>query len=52
MRSQREGGLSTITQVKVLSPEITIIATGQNVHLLEASIAAGVMVSLQQRAGV
>ena len=40
MRSQRDGGLSAITQVKVLSPEITIVALGQGFHLLEASIAA------------
>ena len=37
MRSQREGGLSATTQVKVLSPEITIIARGQGFHFLEAS---------------
>ena len=40
MRSQRDGGLSAITQVKVLSPEITIVALGQRFHILEASIAA------------
>ncbi len=40
MRSQRDGGLSAITQVKVLSPEITIVALGQGFHFLEASIAA------------
>ena len=40
MRSQRDGGLSAITQVKVLSPEITIVALGQGFHILEASIAA------------
>jgi hypothetical protein len=39
MRSQREGGLSAITQVKVLSPEIINIAQGQGFHNLEASIA-------------
>ena len=39
MRSQREGGLSAITQVKVLSPEITNIALGQGFHYLEASTA-------------
>ena len=39
MRSQREGGLSAITQVKVLSPEICIVAQGQGFHFLEASIA-------------
>ena len=40
MRSQRKGELSAITQVKVLSPEITIIALGQGFHVLEANIAA------------
>jgi len=42
MRSQREGGLSAITQVKVLSPEIINIAQGQGFHFLEASIATRV----------
>ena len=37
MRGQREGGLSATTQVKVLSPEIIIVARGQGVHFLEAS---------------
>jgi hypothetical protein len=36
MRCQREGGLSATTQVKVLSPEIIIVARGQGVHFLEA----------------
>jgi hypothetical protein len=36
MRCQREGGLSAITQVKVLSPEIFNIAMGQGFHFLEA----------------
>ena len=40
MRSQRDGGLSAITRVKVLSPEIFIVALGQGFHFLEASIAA------------
>ncbi len=40
MRSQRKGGLSATTQVKVLSPEIVNIARGQGFHFLEASIAA------------
>jgi hypothetical protein len=40
MRSQREGGLSAITRVKVLSPEITVVALGQGFPVLEASIAA------------
>ena len=39
MRGQREGGLSAATQVKVFSPEITIVAQGQGVHFLEASTA-------------
>jgi hypothetical protein len=38
MRSQRKGGLSATTQVKVLSPEIVIMARGQGFHALEASI--------------
>ena len=40
MWSQREGGLSAITQVKVSSPEIINIAQGQGFHVLEASTAA------------
>ncbi len=40
MRSQRDGGLSAITQVKVLSPEIINIALGQGFHFLEARTAA------------
>jgi len=39
MRSQRKGGLSATTQVKVSSPEIVNIAQGQGFHCLEASIA-------------
>ena len=42
MRSQRKGGLSATTQVKVSSPEISIIARGQGFHVLEASNAASV----------
>jgi len=42
MWSQREGGLSAITQVKVFSPEIINIAQGQGFHFLEASTAARV----------
>ena len=42
MWSQRKGGLSAITQVKVLSPEIVNIAQGQGFHVLEASTAARV----------
>ncbi len=38
MRSQRKGGLSTITKVKVLSPEIFNIAKGERFHVLEANI--------------
>jgi hypothetical protein len=40
MRGQTEGDLSATTQVKVLSPEISIIARGQGFHFLEASNAA------------
>ncbi len=40
MWSQREGGLSVITQVKVSSPEIINVARGQGFHFLEASTAA------------
>ena len=40
MRSQRNGGLSAITQVKVFSPEINIVAQGQGIHYPEARIAA------------
>ncbi len=39
MRSQREGGLSAITKVKVFSPEIVNIASGQGFHFLEANTA-------------
>jgi len=39
MRCQREGGLSATTKVKVLSPEIILVALGQGFHFLEASIA-------------
>ena len=38
MRCQRKGGLSATTQVKVLSPEIFLVALGQGFHFLEASI--------------
>ena len=38
MRSQRNGGLSAIAQVKVLSPEIANVALGQGFHYPEASI--------------
>jgi len=40
MRSQRKGGLSAITKVKVSSPVITNVAQGQGFHVLEASTAA------------
>jgi len=43
MRSQREGGVSAITQVKVFSPEIVNIAQGQGFHFLEARTAACVI---------
>jgi len=39
MWSQREGGLSATTKVKVCDPEICNIARGQGIHRLEASIA-------------
>ena len=42
MRSQRDGGWSAITSVKVLSPEINVIAQGQGIPSLEASNAADV----------
>ena len=38
MRSHGEGSLSAITQVKVLSPEILLVALGQGFHFLEANI--------------
>lgn len=38
MRSHREGSLSATTQVKVLSPEIILIALGQGFHFLETNI--------------
>ena len=39
MRSQRKGGLSAITKVKVSSPVIFNIAQGQGLHFLEVSTA-------------
>ena len=38
MRSHGKGSLSATTQVKVLSPEIIIIALGQGFHFLEIKI--------------
>ena len=38
MRSLGKGVMSATTQVKVLSPEIVLIALGQGFHFLEASI--------------
>ena len=38
MRSLGKGSLSATTQVKVSSPEILLIATGQGFHILEANI--------------
>ena len=35
MLSRRKGSLSATTQVKVLSPEIIIVALGQGFHFLE-----------------
>jgi len=40
MRSHGEGSLSATTQVKVLSPEILLVALGQGFHVLEANIRA------------
>ena len=40
MRSQRDGWLSAITQVKVFSPVIFIVTLGQGFHFLEAGTAA------------
>ena len=38
MRSHGKGSLSATTQVKVLSPEILLIALGQGFHFLETNI--------------
>ncbi len=38
MRSHGKGSLSAATQVKVLSPEIILIALGQRFHFLETNI--------------
>jgi len=38
MRSHGEGSLSATTQVKVLSPEIILVALGQGFHFLETNI--------------
>jgi len=38
MRCLEKGVMSATTQVKVLSPEIILIAMGQGFHVLEASI--------------
>ena len=38
MRSHGKGSLSAATQVKVLSPEIILVALGQGFHFLEANI--------------
>ena len=38
MRSPGKGVMSATTQVKVLSPEIILVALGQGFHVLEASI--------------
>ena len=45
MRSLGKGVMSATTQVKVLSPEIFLVALGQGFHFLEASIGMYVMVS-------
>ena len=38
MRSHGKGSLSATTQVKVLSPEILLLALGQGFHCLETNI--------------
>ena len=38
MRSHGKGSKSATTQVKVLSPEIILIALGQGFHFLETKI--------------
>ncbi len=43
MRSPRKGVMSATTQVKVLSPEIILVALGQGFHFLEASIGMHIM---------
>lgn len=40
MRSHGKGSLSATTQVKVLSPEIFLLALGQRFHFLETNIGA------------
>jgi len=40
VRSLGKGVMSATTQVKVLSPEIPLVAMGQGFHILEASIGA------------
>ncbi len=40
MRSHGKGSLSATTQVKVSSPEITLIALGQGFHVLETKISS------------
>jgi len=42
MRSHGKGSLSATTQVKVLSPEILLVALGQGFHILETNIRAHV----------
>jgi hypothetical protein len=39
MRRQEDGGLSAITQVKLLSPAMINVVLGQGIHFLEASVA-------------
>ena len=43
VRSHVNSGWSAATQVKVVSPEIFIVAMGQGLLCLEASIVAGVI---------
>jgi len=52
MRSQSDGRLSTITQVKVFSPEIFIIARGQGFHALKPATMDSIRASVHVRAGV
>ena len=42
VRSHIDSGCSAATQVKAVSPEIFIVAMGQRLLCLEASIVAGV----------
>ena len=52
MRCLGNGVESATTQVKVLSPEIILVALGQGFHFLEARIGTRDKVSVCRRAGV